>query len=426
MYNIIVIFALIFCNFSNSQTNKIEKKNLLLIDSMINTEILENKIPGAVVLVGDNREIIFQKAYGLSNIQFNKEFNINDIFRIASMTKAITAFAVIKLWEKGLIDLDDPIKKYIPEFDKPGILKTYNPTDSTYTTFPAKNDIKIRHLLTHTSGIGYDFIDVNPAIKSIFHKKKKTFMPNSVMCFCDEDVSIGESIKKLSKIPLHHEPGEDYTYGIGLDILGYLIEIVSNNTLDEFFRKEIFVPLEMNDTYFYLPETKSDKLVPVQVFDSGVSYNPNNQNYLQSWSIFQDNRFNVNYPIEGERKFFAGGCGLSSTISDYYNFLSIFLNDGKYKGNQIIKKTTLDSISKNQLGNKFNKGIGLVFGITQETDSWFNDGNSTGVLYWGGYWNTNFFVDPKKNIIGLIYKQTQNTNENSWSKFIKIIYNSFE
>ena len=94
----------------------------------------------------------------------------------------------------------------------------------------------------------------------------------------------------------------------------------------------------MNDTYFYLPETKSDKLVPVQVFDSGVSYNPNNQNYLQSWSVFQDNRFNVNYPVEGERKFFAGGCGLSSTISDYYNFLSIFLNDGKYKENQIIKK----------------------------------------------------------------------------------------
>ena len=88
-----------------------------------------------------------------------------------------------------------------------------------------------------------------------------------------------------------------------MDILGYLIEIVSDNTLDEFFRKEIFVPLEMNDTYFYLPETKSDKLVPVQVFDSGVSYNPNNQNYLQSWSVFQDNRFNVNYPVEGERKF---------------------------------------------------------------------------------------------------------------------------
>ena len=90
---------------------------------MINNEILENKIPGAVVLVGDNREIIFHKAYGLSNVQFNRAFNINDIFRIASMTKAITAFAVIKLWEKGLIDLDDPIKKYIPEFDKPGILK---------------------------------------------------------------------------------------------------------------------------------------------------------------------------------------------------------------------------------------------------------------------------------------------------------------
>ena len=114
MLKLIVILALISFNFSNSQTNKIEKKNLLLIDSMINNEILENKIPGAVVLVGDNREIIFHKAYGLSNVQFNRAFNINDIFRIASMTKAITAFAVIKLWEKGLIDLDDPIKKYIP------------------------------------------------------------------------------------------------------------------------------------------------------------------------------------------------------------------------------------------------------------------------------------------------------------------------
>ena len=166
--------------------------------------------------------------------------------------------------------------------------------------------------------------------------------------------------------------------------------------------------------------------MPVQVFDSGVSYNPNNQNYLQSWSVFQDNRFNVNYPVEGERKFFAGGCGLSSTISDYYNFLSIFLNDGKYKENQIIKKTTLDSIYKNQLGKKFNKGIGLVFGITQENDTWFNEGNRTGVLHWGGYWNTNFFVDPKKNIVGLIFKQTQNTNENSWVKLINIIYNSLE
>ena len=111
MLKLIVILALISFNFSNSQTNKIEKINLLLIDSMINNEILENKIPGAVVLVGDNREIIFHKAYGLSNVQFNRAFNINDIFRIASMTKAITAFAVIKLWEKGLIDLDDPIKK---------------------------------------------------------------------------------------------------------------------------------------------------------------------------------------------------------------------------------------------------------------------------------------------------------------------------
>ena len=111
MLKLIVILALISFNFSNSQTNKIEKKNLLLIDSMINNEILENKIPGAVVLVGDNREIIFHKAYGLSNVQFNRAFNINDIFRIASMTKAITAFAVIKLW-LSLIHISEPTRPY--------------------------------------------------------------------------------------------------------------------------------------------------------------------------------------------------------------------------------------------------------------------------------------------------------------------------
>lgn len=422
----IIIYS--FISILLSSCNNEEKTHLNLdklsdLDEMIQNEIKANNIPGAVVLVGNEKEILFHKAYGIKNPISNENYELDDIFRIASMTKAITSFAVVKLWEKGLIEFDDPIKKYIPEFENVQILESFNEIDSSFTTKERISEITIRQLLTHTSGIGYDFIDGNPAIKSIYHKRKQGFMPNGVICFCDEDVSIGESIEKLATVPLHHEPGESYTYGIGLDVLGYMIEIISKKPLDIFFKEEIFDPLEMNDTYFYLPEDKFKRLVPVQTFNSGLSHNISNNN---SWVIFEDDRFNVNYPIEGSRKFFAGGCGLSSTVKDYYNFLSVFLNDGRYKGKQIIKKSTNNLIFKNQIKEEFNSSLGLVFGITRKDDTWFNKQRSEGVLHWGGYWNTNFFADNKNKIIALIYKQTQNTNENSWGKFREIIYSSLK
>tara|TARA_B100001540_G_scaffold213373_1_gene188261 strand:+ start:395 stop:1666 length:1272 start_codon:yes stop_codon:yes gene_type:complete len=418
---ILILFFLIF----SCKEKSINPVNYDQIDIMINNEIESNNIPGAVILIGDEKGINYQKSYGIKNPETNEEYNNDDIFRIASMTKAITSFGVVKLWEKGLIDFDDPIKKYIPEFEYVQILDSFNENDSSYTTKKRIKDITIRQLLTHTSGIGYDFIDANPAIKAIYHKKKQDFMNYGVLCFCDQDVTIGESIRKLSDVPLHHEPGEKYTYGIGLDVLGYMIEIVSNKTLDVYFKEEIFDPLEMTDTYFYIPKNKSKRLVPVQTFNSGLSYNTNIVDN-DSWVIFEDKRFNVNYPIQGERVFFAGGCGLSSTVKDYYNFLSIFINDGKFKGKQIINKTTNDLIFKNQLSDDFNTSIGLVFGITSNNDGWFNEGKTEGVLHWGGYWNTNFFADNKNKLIALIYKQTQNTSENSWGRLREIIYQSID
>ena len=124
------------------------------IDNMITKEIDENNIPGAVVLIGNENEIIFQKPYGVKNPKTNEKYNYDDIFRIASMTKAITSFGVVKLWEKGLIEFDDPIKKYIPEFNYVEILNSFNEDDTTYTTIERTKDITIRQLLTHTSGIG--------------------------------------------------------------------------------------------------------------------------------------------------------------------------------------------------------------------------------------------------------------------------------
>jgi len=423
------IFFIVAC--SNQHNSKINGKRLDEIDNLMHSFIDDNQIPGAVVLVGDNKNIFYQKSFGIKNPLTNEKYKTNDIFRIASMTKAITSLGVIKLWEKGKIGLDDPIEKYIPEFKNVQVLDSFNKKDTTYSTIKASKSITIRQLLTHTSGIGYDFIDGNPYIKSIYHKEKQKFMKYGVLCFCDQDLTIGETIRNLAKVPLHHNPGERYTYGIGLDVLGYLIEIISGKKLDKYFYDEIFEPLQMNDTYFYLPKNKNDRLVPVLT-------KKNNK-----WVIFEDERFNINYPVEGAKTFFAGGCGLSSTISDYYKFLTIFLNDGKYNGRQIISKKTNELIFENQLpgienfyllnydkGNlkaeSFPLGHGLAFGIIRDEDLRFGGRGSKGSLYWGGYYNTSYFADPQEKVIGLIFKQTQNIQDNSSELFQRIVFNLVE
>ncbi len=424
---IFLILFLVGCTYNYN--TRLSDNRLSNIDNLISSEIEKNNIPGAVVIVGDEKNILFHKAYGIKDPVSKEKYKIDDIFRIASMTKAITSIGVIKLWENGLIGLDDPIEKYIPEFKNITILENFNKYDSSYSSIPSKNKITIRQLLTHTSGIGYGFIDGNPAIKSIYQKAKNQFMKYGVLCFCDEDISIGETIRNLAHIPLHHEPGEKYTYGIGLDVLGYLIEIVSKKTLDVFFKEEIFSPLEMNDTYFYLPKDKENRLVPVLTKEN------------KEWKIFRDNRFNVNYPIEGSKKFFAGGCGLSSTVKDYYNFLSVFINDGNFKGKSFISKQTNDLLFENQLpgienfyllnygkGNlkteSFPLGHGLAFGLIREEDLRLGGRGSKGTLYWGGYYNTSYFADPNDKFIGIIFKQTQNIYDNSSELFQRAVTSS--
>ena len=407
-----IFLVLLVIGCTNSENSRIDLDRLKVVEGLITDVINNNKIPGAVVLVGNEKGIVYQKAFGVKNPLTNEKYAIDDIFRIASMTKAITSVAVLKLWEDGRINLDDPIEKYIPEFMDTEILETFNEKDSSYTSKPSTKKITIRQLLIHTSGIGYDFIDGNPSIKAIFHKKKQSFMKNGVMCFCDEDVTIGEAIRNLADVPLHHEPGEKFTYSMGLDVLGYMIEIVSGKKLDVFYREEIFDPLEMNDTYFYLPDSKKERLVPVQTKKD------------DNWVIFEDDRFNENYPVEGERKFFAGGCGLSSTVEDYYKFLSVFLNNGKYKGKSFIGKQTNDLLFQNQLPDTFGFGIGLALGIVLEKDLKNGGTGTAGTLLGGGYWNTSCFTDPNDKVIGIIFKQTQKIPDNSSNLFKRAVVSS--
>lgn len=378
------------------------------IDLMLEQAVGKNNIPGAVALIARNGKIVFHKAYGKADNTLGKAMEKNSIFRIASQTKAITATAVMILWEEGKFRLDDPISKYIPEFGDAQILDTFNTEDSTYTAKPAENQITIRHLLTHTSGLGYGVIDGDERYQKIYAKAGITDL------FTTENISIGESVKKLAKLPLHHNPGDAYVYSEGLDVLGYFIEIVSGMPFDTFLRERLFDPLGMDDTWFYLPQEKHDRLVTVQ------------QRKGSAWEKYPVTFYDPDYPIKGARRFFSGGAGLSSTAKDYATFLQMYLNNGELNGTRILSRTTVRSIMGNQTGKLWGnelKHYGLAFGVVTPKGEDHGGEGSVGTFDWGGYFNTQYFADPEENLIGVLMKQTRGpvNDETGW-KFRQMVF----
>ena len=377
------------------------------IDTMFEKAVAENQIPGAVALIARNGKIVFHKAYGMADNKSGKVLKKDAIFRIASQTKAITSTAVMILWEEGKFQLDDPISKYIPEFKEAQILDTFNEQDSTYTTKPAKDQITIRDLITHTSGVGYGVIDSDERFKKIYAKAGVTDL------FTTENISIEESVKKLAKLPLHHNPGEKFTYSEGLDVLGYFIEVVSGVPFDEFLKSRIFNPLGMNDTWFYLPKKKYGRLVSVQ------------HKVDDKWENYPITFYDTDYPKKGAKQFFSGGAGLSSTAKDYATFLQMYLNNGELNGERILSRTTVQSIMGNQIGTIWadgTKDYGLAFAVVNQNGQDKGGEGSIGTFSWGGYFNTQYFADPKEKIIGILMKQTQgNTGDQTAWKFRQMI-----
>ena len=385
------------------------EERLLFIDAMIKQSIDNLEIPGAVALIARNGKIIYHKAFGSSNPQTNDPYQTDHIFRIASQTKAITSTAVMMLWEQGLFQLDDPISKYIPEFGEATILESFNEEDSSYTAIKAETQITIRQLLTHTSGIGYGIIDGDERIRKIYQKA------GIIDLYTVEAVTIEDNIKVLAKLPLHHNPGEKYTYSEGLDVLGYFIEVISGKPFDVFLQDHLFQPLGMVDTYFYLPASKHHRLVPVQTLVGN------------KWDFYNhpNNYYNANYPISGAQTFFSGGAGLTSTAKDYATFLQMYLNGGELNGMRILSRTTIDLIMKNHTKDLFGDGtshLGLAFGVLNEKGAATGGKGSNGTFNWGGYFNTQYFADPEEQVIGILLKQTQLvwTDQSAW-KFRQLV-----
>ncbi len=268
MYFILSAMLLMMTFSVHAQTSSIQKspplsegtpesvgmssERLTHINRLLTKAVERGDIPGAVALVARNGKIVYHKAFGMADNAAKRSLKRDAIFRIASQSKAITATAVMMLWEEGHFGLDDPISTYIPEFKDPVVLERLDDRDTSYTTQPADQEITIRHLLTHTSGLGYGTIDPDVRFKMIYAQAGITDL------FTTEPVSIGDNVKKLAKLPLHHHPGEAYLYSEGLDVLGYFVEVLSGQPFDVFLRERLFDPLRMDDTWFYLPEAKAN------------------------------------------------------------------------------------------------------------------------------------------------------------------------
>src|SRR6201996_6857507 len=234
---------------------------LTRLDSGMNEWVKKNWVNGSVALIARKGHIVFYKSYGYNDPATKTPLAKDGIFRIASQTKAITTTAVMMLWEEGKFSLDDPVAKFIPSFANQRVLESFNPADTSYTTVPAKRPVTIRDLLTHTSGLGYPAIGT-PAENAIYAKARITGGVGV------RDQKLSDAMSQLGSLPLFFQPGTQWKYGLNMDVLGYLIELWSGMTLEEFFTRRIFQPLGMKDTYFNVPAAKGSRLVNFFLGDS--------------------------------------------------------------------------------------------------------------------------------------------------------------
>jgi CubicO group peptidase (beta-lactamase class C family) len=359
---------------------EISEKGIAEIDQLLQDAVDRKDIPGVVAIVANRDRILYHQAFGKMDVMNDVEMQKDTIFGIASMTKVITSVAVMTLYEEGRFDLDDPISQYIYWLKNPQVITSFDEEDGTYSTKPAEREITIRHLLAFTAGFGYSFA-------------------NSLMALLVEKTG-----KTERELPLLHEPGEKWTYGMEVRVLGELVEELSGRTLPQFLKERIFAPLGMSDTFYVLPAEKYPRWVTRHQRENGVlSERPN---------------------PEKQRPFIVGDAGLLSTAPDYVKFLQMLLSGGRLHESRILSEDSVKLMTQNQIGDlvvetqrgpnpllsrAFPLGagrdkFGLGFQITV-ADGKEGHLRSPGSYSWSGLSNTHFWVDPEKGIVAVILMQ---------------------
>jgi len=336
----------------------------------------------------------------------------DNIFRIASMTKAITSVAVMTLYERGHFLLNDPVAKYIPEFSDLKVVSEVDDDGIVVSTVAATEPIKIIDLLTHSSGIGYPFMPGDP--------QQSYFDAGIISGFTSRDLTLASQMKPLAQQPLLFEPGTELAYGLSTDLLGYLVEVISGRPLDQYFAEEIFEPLQMHDTYFYLPRDKADRLVTLYANVEGrLVVSKGNES-----DIVLDDPL---YPITGARSYFSGGAGLSSTARDYARFLQMLLNGGELDGARILSRKSVELMHTPRLDWDGDQVPDMSLGFSVVTDlGKRGELGSVGSYSWGGVFYTSYWVDPSENLVGVFMSQVLPANTDISDKFNMLVYQALK
>lgn len=375
-------------------------ERLRRLDAFLQGLVDQGIAPNAVTFVARHGKIVHHKAFGYSNLATRTPLKTDDIYRIASQSKAITTAALMTLFEEEKFLLDDPIAAYIPAFKNPKVLLSYDakdPVGGNYNTRPAKSDITIRQLLSHNAGIPYEHpLDRRPEFIVPFFNSTQ---PDKL-----EDV-----VNKLAKRPLLRDPGRSdasadssgagFTYGLNTDIIGRLVEVLSGKPLDVAIRERVLEPLGMTDTYFYLPAAKASRLV--ELYDKGSADKP---------LVLHPNEAYRHFAVSGAKTYFSGGAGLVSTVADYARFCQMMLNGGTFNNRRILGRKTVEMMLRNQIGaaevwdRKDKYGLGFQL-ITE--GSHYGDQATPGSYTWGGMYCSEYTIDPKEDLILLVFTNVQ-------------------
>ena len=382
---------------------------LLILDAAIQKSIDAGEIPGAVALIAHGGRVVYHKAFGYSDIEQQTPMTLGTIFRIASMTKAITSVGVMILYERGHFLLSDPVSAYLPEFDSPKVLVRADEKGNVLETRDASREITILDLLTHTSGISYPFTE--NALQRVYEKA------GVIDGVTVRPLRLEDQMKILARQPLLHDPGERFSYGLNTDLLGYLCQVISGQPFDEFLTEEIFGPLGMIDTHFYLPGEKAKRLATLYAADAEgnlrVSKGDESEIQLE----------NPRYPVEGARTYFSGGAGLSATSRDYARFLQMLLNEGELDGARILSRKSVELLTspRVELEGQGPPKMSAAFYVYGSPGL---EGvlTSPGSYKWGGAFYTTYFIDPRENLVALFMSQGRPIRSAMRDRFGVLVY----
>jgi methyl acetate hydrolase len=354
------------------------------IDASLRDAVERKDVPGVVALITDRQRVLYQGAFGVADVSTGRALSADALFRIASMTKPITSLALMQLVEQGRLGLDDPAEKYLPELAGLKVFESFDAKTGEYRLRPASRQPTVRQFLTHSSGLAYPFTSAT----------WRDFKPRA-----GETYPFGG--------PLLFDPGERWHYSTSTDVVGRLVEVVSGQKLEDYFRQHIFAPLKMSDTSYNVPQDKAARLVAQQQRAG---------DRMDGAVVLQSPQLGLTIPAP------IGGGGLASTASDYGRFVRALLNGGELDGARVLKAETVALMGQNHIGalgvpalkTALPRSADFTF-IADGRDKWglgflitadqVPGKRSPGSLSWGGINNTYFWIDPSRGIAGVILMQ---------------------